>query len=47
MGPLVPLLLLVPVFLGAAWLFESVAVVAGVPILTVLFALATLGIAFF
>ena len=29
MGPLVPLLLLVPVFIGAAWLFKSVAVVAG------------------
>lgn len=46
MGPLVPLLLLVPVFLGAAWLFESVAVVAGVPIFTALFALAALWIVF-
>lgn len=46
MGPLVPLLLLVPVFLGAGWLFESVAVVAGVPIFTALFALAALWIVF-
>ncbi|MCY4377682.1 MAG: hypothetical protein OXC31_28320 [Spirochaetaceae bacterium] len=46
MGPLVPLLLLVPVFLGAAWLFESVAVVAGVPLFSALFALAALVIVF-
>lgn len=39
MGPLVPLLLLVPVFLGAALLFDSVAVVAGVPVFSALFAL--------
>ena len=46
MGPLVPLLLLVPVFLGAAWLFESVAVVAGVPLFSALFTLVSLVIVF-
>ena len=47
MGPLVPLLLLVPVFIGAAWLFKSVAVVAGVPLFSALFALAPLVIVFY
>ena len=47
MGPLVPLLLLVPVFIGAAWLFKSMAVVAGVPLFSALFALAPLVIVFY
>ena len=47
MGPLVPLLLLVPVFIGAAWLFKSVAVVAGVPLFSALFALPPLVIVFY
>ena len=34
MGPLVPTLLLVPVLLGAAWLFRSVFVVKGCPIIS-------------
>lgn len=46
MGPLVPLLFLIPIFLGAAWLFDEIAVVRGGPILTIVFALATLWIPF-
>ena len=38
MGPLVPLLFLVPVFLGAAWLFRDVLILVG------LFAVAAVGL---
>ncbi len=46
MGPLVPSLLLSPFFVGAAWLFRSVAVVSGVPVFSALFVLAALVIVF-
>lgn len=46
LGPLVPALLLSPVFLGAAWLFRSVFVIRGYPILTALLVLASLGVVF-
>ena len=46
MGPLVPSLLLSPFFVGAAWLFRSVAVVSDVPLLSALFVLAALFIVF-
>jgi len=42
MGPLVPSLLLSPFFVGAAWLFRSVAVVSGVPLFSALFVVAAL-----
>lgn len=44
MGPLVPLLFLIPIFLGAAWLFKDVAVKWGVPVLTIVFIVAALWI---
>lgn len=46
MGPLVPSLLLVPVFIGAAWWFRSEAVIGGIPIFTALFIVAALAIVF-
>ena len=45
MGPLVPLLCLVPVILFFAWLFESVLVI-GVPLVSIALVLATLVIIF-
>ncbi len=42
MGPLVPLLFLAPVFVSAAWLFRSVAVVGGVPLFSAAFGVAAL-----
>ena len=44
MGPMVPLLALIPVFLGAGWLFRSIAVVRGIPLITTGCVLATLAI---
>ena len=46
MGPLVPSLLLSPLFVVAAWWFRSVGVVFGVPLFSVLFALAALAVVF-
>ncbi len=34
MGPLVPTLLLIPVLLGTAWLFRSIFVIRGCPIIS-------------
>lgn len=44
MGPMVPLLALIPVFLGAGWLFRTIAVVRGIPLITTGCVLATLAI---
>ena len=44
-GPLVPLLWLVPVCLGFAWLFEAVLII-GVPLISLALVLAVLGIIF-
>lgn len=33
MGPMVPLLVLIPVFLGAGWLFRTIAIVWGIPLI--------------
>ena len=46
MGPLVPSLLLCPMFVGAAWLFRSVAVTWGVPLFSAVFVLVAVGIVF-
>ena len=43
MGPLVPSLFLVPVFIFSAWLFRTTAVVGDVPIFSALFAIMALG----
>lgn len=42
MGPLIPLLVLVPILLFAAWLFQHVAVISGVPSFSALFVLGIL-----
>ena len=42
MGPLIPLLVLIPVLLFAAWLFLEVAVISGVPGFSALFVLCIL-----
>ena len=45
MGPLVPsIIVLVPGFIVAAWFFRSTAMVKGVPLISVLFVIAALGI---
>ncbi len=44
MGPLVPVLILIPVFLTAAWLFRSTFVIAGCPIITTGLVIASLWI---
>lgn len=45
MGPLVPLIIvLVPGFIVAAWFFRSIAMIKGVPLISVLFVIAALGI---
>ena len=45
MGPLVPsLIVLVPGFVIAAWFFRSTAMIKGVPLISVLFVVAALGI---
>ena len=45
MGPLVPsLIVLVPGFIVAAWFFRSTAMIKGVPLISVLFVIAALGI---
>ena len=44
MGPLVPSLLLCPVFISAAWVFRSVAVIGPVPLFSTVFVLAAVGI---
>ena len=46
MGPLVPLLYLAVVFVLAAYLFRSVALVRGLPLFSALFVIAALGIVF-
>ncbi len=45
MGPLVPsIIVLVPGFIVAAWFFRSIAMIKGVPLISVLFVVAALGI---
>ena len=45
MGPLVPsIIVLVPGFIVAAWFFRSIAMIKGVPLISVLFVIAALGI---
>ena len=45
MGPLVPsIIVLVPGFIVAAWFFRSTAMIKGVPLISVLFVIAALGI---
>ncbi len=46
MGPLVPLLFVAFVFVLAAWLFRSVAMLGGVPILSAVLVLAAVGVVF-
>ena len=46
MGPLVPSLLLIPVFLFAAWLFRSTFVISGCPIISTGLVIGVLGIVF-
>ena len=47
LGPLIPALLLIPVFLGAAWLFRSTFVIGDLPILTALLVVAALLIMYY
>ena len=42
MGPLVPLLIMVPIFLLFAWLFRETAVLMGVPVISVMLVIAAL-----
>ena len=45
MGPLVPsIIVLVPGFIVAAWFFRSTAMIKGVPLISVLFVIAALGV---
>ena len=44
MDPLIPMLVLVPILGGLAWLFREVAVVRGVPCFTALFVVGIIGI---
>lgn len=46
MGPLVPSLLLIPVFLFAAWLFRSTFVISDCPIISTVLVIGVLGIVF-
>ena len=46
MGPLVPLLFLIPIFFVAAWWFKETAVVGGIPVITVGLCLVPLWVVF-
>lgn len=46
LGPLIPALLMIPVFLGAAWLFRSMFVIGGFPVFSALLVFAALSIVF-